>query len=112
MRSLTRYISTELIGRLVIVLALLTLTLVLSVVAVEAKRVGLAVGPTLRLLPFVLPTALAYATPCAMLFTICLVYGRMSADNEVVATKALGISPVALLLPGWMLGFFMSLVGV
>src|SRR5262245_27258017 len=110
MRMLTRYISTELFGRLAVVLVGLTLTLVLAVVAVEAKRMGLGVGPTLRLLPFVLPTALAYATPCAMLFTVCLIYGRMSADNEVVATKALGISPVALLLPGWVLGFVMSLV--
>jgi hypothetical protein len=51
----------------------------------------------------VLPTALAYAAPCAMLFTICLVYGRMSADNEITAIRASGVglgrmaSPVILL---------------
>src|SRR5437588_5999569 len=47
-----------------------------------------------------------------MLFTICLVYGRMSADNEVVATKALGITPIVLLWPAWILAFGLSLVGV
>src|SRR5262245_31545545 len=110
--TITRYITSELIGWLAIVLVLLTLVLVLVVVAGVASRMNFGLGRTLRLLPFVLPTALAYALPCALLFTICLVYGRMSADNEVVATKALGISPVVLLWPAWILAFGLSLVGV
>jgi lipopolysaccharide export system permease protein len=72
----------------------------------------LGLGPTLRLLPFALPIALAYAAPCVMLFPICLVYGRMSADNEIVATKALGITPLILLWPAWILAFALSLIGV
>jgi lipopolysaccharide export system permease protein len=110
--TITRYITTELISWLAVVLVLLTCVLVLVVVAGEASRMSLGLGPTLRLLPFALPTALAYAAPCAMLFTICVVYGRMSADNEVVAAKALGITPVVLLWPAWILGFALSLVGV
>jgi lipopolysaccharide export system permease protein len=47
-----------------------------------------------------------------MLFTVCFVYGRMSADNEVIATKALGITPVVLLWPAWLMAFGLSLVGV
>ena len=112
MSSITRYITSELIGWLAVVLVLITFVLVLVMVAAEAARMGLGLGPTLRLLPFVLPTALAYASPCAMLFTICLVYGRMSADNEVVAAKALGITPLVLLWPAWILAFGLSLVGV
>jgi len=73
---------------------------------------NLGLGPTLRLLPFALPTALAYAVPCTLLFAICQVYGRMSADNEIVAAKALGISPVALLWPAWGLALVLSVVGV
>jgi lipopolysaccharide export system permease protein len=112
MSSITRYITVEIVGWLATVLVLLTSVLVLVVVAGEATRMNLGLGPTLRLLPFALPTALAYASPCAMLFTACLVYGRMSADNEVVATKALGITPVILLWPAWILGFALSLCGV
>ena len=112
MSSITRQITAELLGWLSIVLVLLTSVLVLVVVAGEATRMSLGFGPTLRLLPFALPTALAYAAPCATLFTICVVYGRMSADNEIVATKALGITPVILLWPAWILGFGVSLVGV
>jgi len=110
--TLSRYIASELALWLTVVLVLLTMVLVLVVVAGEATRMNLGLWPTLRLLPFVLPTALAYASPCAMLFTVCVVYGRMSADNEIVAAKALGISPIALLWPGWLLAFLVSLAGV
>src|SRR5438045_830600 len=112
MRTLTRYITLELVGWLAITLLSVTSVMVLVVVASEAKRMNLGLGPTLRMLPFVMPTALAYAAPCATLFSMCLVYGRLSADNAIVATKALGIWPGALLLPGWTLGFVLSLVGV
>ncbi|HEY2413198.1 MAG TPA: LptF/LptG family permease [Pirellulaceae bacterium] len=112
MSSITRYITTELIGWLAVVLVGLTCVLVLMVVVLEASRMNLGLGPTLRLLPFSLPMAVAYAAPCAMLFTVCFVYGRMSADNEVIATKALGITPVVLLWPAWLMAFGLSLVGV
>jgi lipopolysaccharide export system permease protein len=110
--TITRYITWDLIGWLAVVLVGLTGVLVLMVVLVEASRMNLGLGPTLRLLPFSMPLALAYAAPCAMLFTVCLIYGRMSADNEVVATKALGIPPTVLLWPAWTLAFGLSLVGV
>src|SRR5947207_12324369 len=112
MTIITRYITWDLIGWLAIVLVGLTGVLVLMVVLVEASRMNLGLGPTLRLLPFSLPMALAYAAPCAMLFTVCLIYGRMSADNEVIATKALGITPTVLLWPAWILAFGLSLIGV
>jgi lipopolysaccharide export system permease protein len=112
MSSITRQIVRELLGWLAVVLALLTLVLLLVVVAGEASRMNLGLRPTLRLLPFVLPTALAYAAPCAMLFAVCLVYGRMSADNEIVALKALGVRPLVVCWPAWWLAAGLSLVGV
>jgi lipopolysaccharide export system permease protein len=112
MRIVPRYITIELIGSFNVVLVLLTLVLVLVVVAQEATRMNLGLGPTARLLPFALPAALAFSVPASLLFAVCLVYGRMSADNEVVATKALGISPVALLWPAWIVAFGLSFVDV
>ena len=112
MRTLHRYIVVELVGAFALWACLLTLVLVLVVVAAEALRMNLGLGPTLRLLPFVLPTALSIAVPTALLFAICLVYGRMSADNEIVATKALGITPLELLWPAWTVAFLLSLLGV
>jgi lipopolysaccharide export system permease protein len=110
--TITRYITLDLLAWLALALLGLTSVLVVMVVLVEASRMNLGLVPTLRLLPFSLPLALAYAAPCAMLFTICLIYGRMSADNEVIAAKALGISPMTLLWPAWVVAFSLSLVGV
>ena len=110
--TITRYITLELIGWLALALLGLTCVLVLMVVLVEASRMNLGLLPTLRLLPFSMPLALAYAAPCAMLFTVCLIYGRMSADNEVVATKALGVPPTVLMWPAWIVAFGLSLIGV
>lgn len=108
----TRYVALELVSFFVVVVTIITVVLVLAVVAGEAVRMNLGLMPTLRLLPFVLPTALAYAVPTAFLFAVCLVYGRMSADNEVVAAKSLGISPVVLIAPGLLIAFVLSLAGV
>jgi lipopolysaccharide export system permease protein len=112
MRTLHRYIVSELVGAFTLWVMMLTLVLVLVVVAAEAIRMNLGLGPTLRLLPFVLPTALSIAVPTALLFATCIVYGRMSADNEIVATKALGITPLELLWPAWTVAFLLSLLGV
>lgn len=112
MRAITRYVMLEMLKVFTVTLAGLTLLLVLVGVIQEAIRMNLSVGPTLRLLPYVLPNALAFAIPAAILFTVCMVYGRMSADNEVVALKSLGISPAVILMPGLVLAFILSLVAV
>lgn len=112
MRTITRYILTELIFWFAIWLVVLTLLLVVLGLLTEAIRMNLGLMPTLRLVPYILPTSLSFAVPGTILFTCCQVYGRMSADNEVVATKALGISPLVLLAPAFALAFALSIVGV
>src|SRR5688572_12685393 len=111
MRTVTRYILIELISWFVVWLGVLTLVLVVLGLLTEAIRMNLGLMPTLRLIPYVLPTSLAFAVPGTILFTCCQVYGRMSAENEIVAVKALGVSPLALLMPGFGLAFVLSVVG-
>jgi len=110
--SITRYIVAELIGWFSIFVVGLTLLMVVILVGSEAWRMNLGLVPTLRLIPFVMPTALVFAVPGTILFTVCLVYGRMSADNEVTAAKSAGLSPMALIWPAIGLSFFLSAVAV
>jgi len=110
--SITRYILIELIGWFSVFVVGLTLLMVVILVGSEAWRMNLGLLPTLRLIPFILPTALVFAVPGTILFTVCLVYGRMSADNEVTATKSAGISPMALIWPALGLAFLLSAVAV
>lgn len=42
--------------------------------------------------------------PIALLFAILMTYGRMSGDSEIVAMKALGLTPIHLLTPALILG--------
>jgi lipopolysaccharide export system permease protein len=112
MNIITRYIFLELAKVFSVTLFGLTLLLVIVVVGQEAMQMNLGLLPTLRLIPFVLPTALVFAVPGTMLFTVCMIFGRMSGDNEVVAAKSAGISPMVLLRPAFALAFVVSLIAV
>lgn len=112
MGIITRHVVWELLKVFLLTLAFFTLLMMLIFVGQEAVRMNLGVGPTVRLMQFVLPLALAFAVPASILFSVCFVYGRMSADNEVTATKSLGVSPLVLLWPGLALAFVLSIVAV
>jgi lipopolysaccharide export system permease protein len=68
-------------------------------VSKEAIQNGLGFAQIVPLLPYILPEALRFAVPGTTLFAACSVFGRMAATNEVVAVKAMGISPLVLLRP-------------
>ncbi len=112
MRTITRYVVWELSKVFLLLLLGLTLVVMLILVGQQALRMNLGIIPTLRVAQFILPQALAFAVPAAILFAVCFVYGRMSADNEVTAIKALGISPSVVLWPGYVLAVVLSLWGV
>ncbi|HTN74889.1 MAG TPA: LptF/LptG family permease, partial [Pirellulaceae bacterium] len=112
MSLLTRYILIELLKVFLMTLTGLTMLIILVMVGAEARRQGLGVGPILRLIPYILPNALCFAIPATALFAACSVYGRISAANEVVALKSLGISPWQVVMPGLVLAALLSLVGV
>jgi lipopolysaccharide export system permease protein len=111
MRQITRYVLIEFLKVFTVTLVSLTVLLVFFVVAVEAFRAGLSLVNLARLLPYALPIAFLYAIPGTALFAACSVYGRMSADNEIIAVKSLGISPLCTVWPIVTLAFVLS-VGV
>ena len=112
MRKITRYVLTELLLVFVVTLAGITLLLIFAALLREGIREGLGFASLLRLIPYAVPVALQPSLPATILIAACTVYGRMSADNEIVAVKSLGISPLAVIIPGLFLGFVISLVGV
>ena len=68
----------------------------------EAWQVGL-------LLSYFTPAMTAYSLPVAILFATTVVYGRLSADNEIVACRASGLSHLSLALPAAILGLLVAL---
>lgn len=112
MRRITKYVLWDLSVIFLLALSGMTLLMVLVGVAQEAIRQGLGPGPILRLIPYVIPNALRFAVPGTMLFAACSVFGRMSAANEIVAVKSLGVSPMAVIQPALVLAFVVSCLAV
>src|SRR3954447_24047121 len=90
----------------VAVLALLVFSAVLLVAGIvaEATQQGLAPGQILAVVPLVLPSTFPYTIPASTLFAGCAVYGRVAADNELLALRSSGVNTVGLIWPGILLG--------
>jgi LPS export ABC transporter permease LptF len=103
MRLIDRFISRELLAS--ILFAVLVLSLVLVVGNIFRKLLPLLVNhdvPTEYLATFiayVLPFSLIFTIPWGLLTAILLVFGRLSADNELIALRSNGVSITRFCLP-------------
>ncbi|MDD4268587.1 MAG: LptF/LptG family permease [Pirellulales bacterium] len=109
MRILTRYVLLELVK--VFVLAMFALTPMMLIVGLfqEAMRYSLPPAEILRLVPYTIPFALSVAIPVTLLLATTGIYARMSGSNEIIALKAQGISPWAVIWPSVVVAFVLSL---
>jgi len=73
---------------------------------------GLDAGQVARLMGYFMPAMTTYSLPIAALFATTIVYGRLSADNEVTAARAAGISHLSLTLPALVLGLLIALISL
>ncbi|NIP86260.1 MAG: LptF/LptG family permease [Planctomycetales bacterium] len=99
MYKLTRYVMFQLLSIFLVALCAMTLLMIVVAILREARQQQLDLGLVLRLVPYILPDALRFAVPATILFASCFVFGRLAASNEIVALKAMGISPWRILWP-------------
>lgn len=111
-RRFSIYILWE-VGTLFVV-SLVAFTTLIMLAGVVQQLLSAGIGPMaiVQVIPFVLPIALQFALPATLLFAVCSVYGRISADNEIVAIKAAGITPMKIISPALILGLLISPVAV
>ena len=112
MRRITRYVIFEMLKVFITTLVVMTSVMLLIGLAQRALLEGMGPIPVLRLIPFILPDALRFAIPGTILFATCSLYGRMASDNEILAIKSLGISPMVVIWPALTVGFMISLAAV
>jgi lipopolysaccharide export system permease protein len=95
----------------VFLMALVAITgiLLMAGLIAEATQQGLAPTQILAAIPLLIPSTLPYTIPATTLFATCVVYGRLSADNEILAIKSSGLNLVHVVKPGVVLGLAMSL---
>ncbi|HEY2585302.1 MAG TPA: LptF/LptG family permease [Tepidisphaeraceae bacterium] len=73
---------------------------------------GLDVGQIGKLLGYFNMAMLTYSMPIAALFATTVVYGRLSADNELTACRAGGLSHLAVAFPAFVMGVFVALLSM
>jgi lipopolysaccharide export system permease protein len=101
-RTLSCYLLSEILPPFL--LGLLTFTFILLIARI-LKLVELIVTRGIpltqvgRLLVLILPTFLELTLPMAFLLAILLGLGRLSGDQELLALKSSGVSPVQILIP-------------
>jgi lipopolysaccharide export system permease protein len=96
----------------VFLMSLLGITGILLMAGIVAEATQHGLGPTqvLAVIPLIIPSTLPYTIPATTLFATCVVYGRLAADNEIIAIKAAGIHLSKVVWPAIWLGVVMSTV--
>lgn len=101
-RILSRYLFSEVLGTFGICLLVFTGTILTGQVFKVTELVinkGFGLWETFQFMLFVVPSLLVIVTPMSLLLGILVTLGRMSADNEVIAFKASGVSLSQMLKP-------------
>lgn len=105
-----RTIFYELLRVFLLALTALSALLLLAGLVAEATQHGLGPAQILGAIPLLLPNMLPYTLPTTTLFATCIVYGRLAADNEILAIKAAGVHIVHVVWPAVLLGLGTSVV--
>src|SRR5688572_858560 len=73
---------------------------------------GLEAAQAAKMLGYFMPAMTTYSLPIAALFATTMVYGRLSADNELTACRAAGISYRSIALPAVVLGLLVAIISL
>lgn len=105
---LSRSIFWELMRIFTLCLLGITGILVMAGIIPEASQQGLSPVQALAAIPLLIPNMMPFAIPATTLFATCVVYGRLSHDNEILALKSAGVNILRVVWPALFLGLAMS----
>jgi len=115
-KIIDRYIFKELFEPFIFGLGSFTAILSASMILFELVRAvilkGMPLLVALQIFIYRLPSIVIYIFPMAMLLAALLAFGRLSANSEVVAFRASGISLNRLMYPVLFLGLLVSLTNL
>ncbi len=107
MKLIDRYIGRQVLTSTVFAVVVLSVVLVLGNIIqrmmdllVEAQ---IPISVILKLIGYILPFSLVFTMPWGFLTAILLVFGRLSADNELMSLRMTGLSITRICLPVFVL---------
>jgi lipopolysaccharide export system permease protein len=112
MKILNRYIIKEHIGPFLFSVSVLMFILMMQFLVQHIDTIfgrGLSAYIVIKLIVLNLAWMLALAVPMATLVAVLMVYGSMSANNEITILKSSGISIYRLILPSFLVGIFLTI---
>ncbi len=112
MRIIRHYILKESLLPFILSLGVLTCVFLLGNLIRLANMVinkGVSITLIGKVFLYYVPFLLGYTLPIAALTAIILTFGRLSADNEIIAMRACGIPLKRLLFPWIIIGIILSL---
>jgi lipopolysaccharide export LptBFGC system permease protein LptF len=109
--TLQRYVLREFSISFLLALSACTLLMLLTVFFTKAgdyEDFGVTTGQVAMLFPYLLPRALSWAIPPAAMIAVTIVFGRLSAENEILAAQAGGAPLRILAFPLFFCGIALS----
>lgn len=103
-------LATAFFGVVVLSLVLVLGNLFKELLDVIINNPDVPIGTVLSFLVLVLPFSLTFTIPWGFLTAILLVFGRISADNELIALKANGVSIPRLCVPVFLLAVVLTAI--
>ncbi len=114
MKLIDRYVGWQVLLTSTIAVAVLSVVLVLGNIFKQLLELlvksDTPVEQILTFLAYILPFSLTFTIPWGFLTAVLLVFGKMSAENELIALRATGVSIPRVTLP--VLGLALLSVGV
>jgi len=109
MNTIKRYVVFDILMIFFVTIAITLLLMTLGGGAKEGIRQGLPPSVVLGTMPYIVPEMLRFTIPGCLLFAVCSVFGRMTASNEIVAVKSLGINPLSIVWPVLVIAYLLSI---
>ncbi|MDA0989978.1 MAG: LptF/LptG family permease [Verrucomicrobia bacterium] len=107
-KHLARAFLVTFLMTLVVVTFVMCIGIVFKVTDLIAQ--GMNWRPVVKILIYGFPQALTYSIPVSMLTSSLLVFGRLSADGEITAMKATGISMWRIIVPPVIIAIFCTVI--
>jgi len=109
--TLQRYVLSEFAISFILAVTACTMLMLLGVFFMKAadyEEFGVTTGQVAMLFPYLLPRALSWAIPPAAMIAVTTVFGRLSAENEIIAAQAGGAPLRVLAFPILLAGVVLS----